>query len=59
MVYFPENIASGLSYQVIGMRKSLPVVQSSKTNSYSEELRDTSVWVDYQVINSEIQSNLL
>jgi len=35
------------------------IVQSSKTNSYSEELRDTSVWVDYQVINSGIQSNLL
>jgi len=35
------------------------VVQSSKTNSYSEELRDTSVWVDYQVFNSGINSNNL
>ncbi|MBE0571011.1 MAG: PEGA domain-containing protein [Ignavibacteriaceae bacterium] len=35
------------------------IVQSSKTNSYSEELRDTSVWVDYQVFNSEIASNNL
>jgi streptogramin lyase len=35
------------------------IVQSSKTNSYSEALRDTSVWVDYQVINSGIQSSLL
>ncbi len=26
------------------------IVQSSNSNSYSEELRDTSVWVDYQVI---------
>jgi ligand-binding sensor domain-containing protein len=37
----------------------ITVVQSSKTNTYSKALRDTSVWVDYQVINSEIQSNLL
>lgn len=37
----------------------IAVVQSSKTNSYSEALRDTSVWVDFQVINSGIQSNLL
>ena len=35
------------------------VVQSSVTNIYSEELRDTSVWIDYQIINSDIQSNLL
>jgi streptogramin lyase len=35
------------------------IVQSSKTNSYSGELRDTSVWVDYQVFNSGIQSNSL
>ena len=35
------------------------VVQSNKTNSYSEELRDTSVWVDYQVFNSGIASNNL
>lgn len=35
------------------------IVQSSKINSYTEALRDTSVWVDYQVINSRIQSNSL
>lgn len=35
------------------------IVQSSKTNSYSGELRDTSVWIDYQVFNSGIQSNSL
>ena len=35
------------------------IVQSNKTNSYSETLRDTSVWIDYQVFNSEIQSNNL
>jgi hypothetical protein len=37
----------------------ITIVQSSKTNSYSEELRDTSVWVDYQVFNSGINSNNL
>ncbi len=35
------------------------IVQSSKTNIYFEELRDTSVWIDYQVFNSGIQSNVL
>lgn len=35
------------------------IVQSSKTNSYNEELRDTSVWIDYQVFNSGIASNNL
>ena len=37
----------------------IAIVQSSKTNNYSEELRDTSEWVDYQVFNSGIQSNSL
>ncbi|HSW54735.1 MAG TPA: PEGA domain-containing protein, partial [Ignavibacteriaceae bacterium] len=37
----------------------IAVVQSSKTNNYDEELRDTSVWVDYQVFNSGISSNNL
>jgi hypothetical protein len=35
------------------------IVQSSRTNVYTEELRDTSVWVDYQFFNSGIQSNSL
>ena len=35
------------------------IVQSSQTNSYIEELRDTSEWVDYQVFNSAIQTNSL
>lgn len=35
------------------------IVESGKTNSYSQTLRDTSVWVDYQVYNSGIQSNSL
>ena len=35
------------------------IVQSSKLNSYSVVLRDTSEWIDYQVVNSEIQSNML
>lgn len=37
----------------------IAVVQSSKTSSYTEVLRDTSVWVDYQVFNSGIHSNSL
>lgn len=35
------------------------IVQSSKMSTYSEGLRDTSVWVDYQLFNSGIQSNSL
>lgn len=35
------------------------IVQSSRTNNYNGILRDTSVWVDYQVSNSSIQSNNL
>lgn len=35
------------------------IVQSSKTNIYQEELRDTSEWIDFQVSNSDIQSNSL
>ncbi len=35
------------------------VVQSSETNLYFEELRDTSEWIDYQLFNSSIQSNSL
>ena len=35
------------------------IVESSKQNHYSSELRDTSVWVDFQVFNSQIQSNSL
>ncbi len=37
----------------------IAVVQSSTINNYTEELRDTSVWVDYQIFNSGIQSNSL
>jgi hypothetical protein len=35
------------------------IVESGKTNSYPVSLRDTSVWVDYQVFNSGIPSNQL
>ncbi len=35
------------------------IVQSSKTNSYTKELRDTTIWVDFQIFNSDIQSNTL
>ena len=37
----------------------IAVVQSSKLNSYNEELRDTSVWIDYQIFNSSIPTNSL
>ena len=40
--------------------KVIPViVESNKTNAYTVTLRDTSVWVDFQVFNSGIQSNSL
>lgn len=40
--------------------KLIPVVvESSKSNNYTESLRDTSIWIDYQVFNSGIQSNSL
>jgi len=35
------------------------VVESSQRNDYVRDLRDTSVWVDYQVSNSTIPSNTL
>ncbi|MFI5237948.1 MAG: two-component regulator propeller domain-containing protein, partial [Ignavibacteriales bacterium] len=35
------------------------VVQSSQTSNYTELLRDTSEWIDYQVFNSGIQTNSL
>jgi len=35
------------------------IVESSKTNNYLETMRDTSVWVDYQIFNSGIPTNAL
>ena len=35
------------------------IVQSSQTTNAVESLRDTSVWIDFQVFNSSIQSNTL
>ena len=35
------------------------IVESGKTKSYTQALRDTSVWIDYQIFNSGIQSNSL
>jgi ligand-binding sensor domain-containing protein len=35
------------------------IVRSSQISPYTQALRDTSVWVDFQVSNSEIASNLL
>lgn len=35
------------------------IVESNKINSYSSLLRDTSAWVDYQIYNSKIPTNIL
>ena len=40
-------------------KEIIATVRSSIQSSYNEELRDTSVWVDYQLFNSGIQSNSL
>ena len=40
-------------------KEIIVIVQSSNISSYSEAIRDTSVWVDYQLFNSGIQSNSL
>ena len=59
-----QNLLPGLYYVKFSMfnhrDKLIPViVESNISNSYTEALRDTSVWVDYQVFNSGIQSNSL
>ncbi len=59
-----QNLLPGLYYVKFKLYdhrdKIIPViVESSKSNSYTEVLRDTSVWVDFQVFNSGIQSNSL
>ncbi len=59
-----QNLWPGLYYVRFSFfnyrDKLIPViVESNKSNSYTEILRDTSVWVDYQVFNSGIQSNSL
>lgn len=40
-------------------KEIIAIVRSSIQSTYNEELRDTSVWVDYQLFNSGIQSNSL
>jgi hypothetical protein len=40
-------------------KEIIVIVQSGTTNNYIEVLRDTSVWLDYQITNSGIQSNSL
>ena len=59
-----QNLLPGLyhvKFSLFNHRdKLIPViVESNISNSYTEALRDTSVWVDYQVFNSGIQSNSL
>ncbi|MCW8804183.1 MAG: PEGA domain-containing protein, partial [Ignavibacteriaceae bacterium] len=59
-----ENLLPGeynIKYDLFNYRslEFIGVVQSSDSTSYTKELRDTSVWVDYQVTNSDIPSNLL
>ncbi len=50
-----------IKYQLYSYRsvEFTTIVKSSQTLSYSKELQDTSVWVDYQVFNSTIPSNSL
>jgi streptogramin lyase len=50
-----------IKYQKYSYRgvEFVAIVKSSQILSYSEELRDTSVWVDYQLFNSGIPSNSL
>jgi hypothetical protein len=59
-----QNLLPGLylvKFSLYNFRdKVIPaIVESDKANSYTESLRDTSEWVDYQVFNSGIQSNTL
>ena len=59
-----ENLLPG-QYKVVFSLAShrsteiLAIVQSSNINSYIEELRDTSVWVDFRIFNSGIHSSSL
>jgi len=48
-------------FRLLNFRDTLipVIVESSKSNSYTETLRDTSVWVDYQIFNSGIPTNSL
>ena len=59
-----ENLFPGeyqIKFRLFNHRETeiTAIVQSSRTNNYVEELRDTSEWVDYMISNSGIQSNLL
>ena len=50
-----------VKYDLYNYRSSsfTAIVESDTSIEYHESLRDTSVWVDYQVFNSGIQSNSL
>jgi len=50
-----------LKYKILNYRDAdiNLIVESNKTTTAYEQLRDTSQWVDYQINNSSIQSNLL
>ncbi len=59
-----QNLLPGLytvKFSLFNYRDRLiqAIVESGKSSSYTETLRDTSVWIDYQVFNSGIQSNSL
>lgn len=66
-IFTPDTIRSILpgeyriKYEKYSYRGAefIAIVKSSQILSYSEELRDTSVWVDYQLFNSGIPSNSL
>ena len=62
--YTIENLLPGLYNVRLKLfdhrdEEFVATVESSIRKTYSSVLRDTSVWIDYQVFNSGIQSNLL
>jgi hypothetical protein len=62
--YSMKNLRPGnyvVEYQIKNYRNAVfnIVVESNKTSSVYYKLRDTSQWVDYQISNSSVVSNLL
>lgn len=62
--HYLQNLLPGeydIKYDLFNHRslEFIAIVRSSDSTGYIEELRDTSVWVDYQIFNSGIPSNSL
>lgn len=62
--YTVENLLPGLysiRFKLFDHRdvEFVAFVESSIRKNYSEAMRDTSVWIDFQIFNSGIQSNSL